>query len=47
MGTFIMTIVMTISGFAVGYTRGWLFSLVTTSALPITSIGAICFALVI
>ncbi|EGR27069.1 hypothetical protein IMG5_202500 [Ichthyophthirius multifiliis] len=46
-GTFIMTITMTLGGFVVGYSRGWLFSLVTTSALPVISFGAVCFAIVL
>lgn len=38
---------MTICGFAVGYSRGWQMSLVTTSAFPVVTLGFVAFALVI
>jgi ATP-binding cassette subfamily B (MDR/TAP) protein 1 len=45
--TFIMTIFMTIGGFAMGYARGWLMALVTTAALPVVVLGAVAFTLVL
>lgn len=38
---------MTLSGFAVGYARGWQMALVSTAALPVMTLGAVAFALVI
>ena len=42
-----MTVFMTLSGFAVGYARGWQMALVSTAALPVMTLGAVAFALVI
>jgi len=42
-----MTVFMTLGGFAVGYARGWQMALVSTAALPVMTLGAVAFALVI
>ena len=36
---------MTLGGFGMGFARGWLMTLVTTSALPIVTLGAITYTL--
>ncbi|EDK31467.1 multidrug resistance protein-like transporter family ABC domain protein (macronuclear) [Tetrahymena thermophila SB210] len=45
--TYLMTVFMTLGGFAVGYARGWQMALVTTAALPVLTIGALAFSIVI
>ncbi|EAS02072.1 multidrug resistance protein-like transporter family ABC domain protein (macronuclear) [Tetrahymena thermophila SB210] len=45
--TYIMNICMTIGGFAVGYARGWQMALITTSALPVLTLGGLAFALTV
>ncbi|KAL4491485.1 hypothetical protein ABPG72_008141 [Tetrahymena utriculariae] len=42
-----MNICMTIGGFAVDQTRGWQMALVTTSALPVITLGDLAFALAV